>query len=144
MPKNHFGAELPQEALEEFAKFVSWWKDGEKVEVEIDDEDGILRARTADPNLVASMVYLGSSGGPSMFWTAGFRDPDLYDVERVVICEKPLPSGFLIGADHMGDYCTLCGAIIDKPRPEDDGSCDMCSGDGGAQYWFEDFLSSGE
>jgi len=146
MPKNHFGAELPQEALEEFAKFVSWWKDGEKVEVEIDDEDGILRARDTDPKFVASLEYLGTRGGSSMFYVPGFSDPDTSDVERWVISQKPLPFGYeLLAADHVGQYCTLCGAILDdEPRPQDDGSCDMCSGSGSAQYWFEDFLSSEE
>lgn len=143
MPKNHFGAELPAEALEDFSKFVSWWKDGEKEEVEIDDEDGILRAQETDPKFVASLEYLGTRGGPSMFYVPGFSDPDSSDVERWVICEKPFPFGYeLLSADHIGFYCTVCGAIFNEPKPEDDGSCNMCSGEGTAQYWFEDFLST--
>ena len=142
MPKNHFGAELPHEALEDFSKYWSWWTDGEKVEVEveIEDEDGILQAKNADPQLVASLEYRGSRGGSSMFYVPGFSDPETSDVERWVICEKPLPFGDeLMVADHMGEYCTLCGAVFNEPKPEDDSSCDMCSGEGSAQYWFEDF-----
>jgi len=142
MPKNHFGAELPPEALEDFSKFVSWWTDGEKEEVELDDEDGMVRVRDADPKLVASLEYLGTRGGSSMFYVPGFSDPDDSDVERWVLCEKPVSFEHgILGADHMGEYCTLCGATLNGPESDDD-SCEMCSGDGSAQYWFEDFLSS--
>ncbi len=141
MPKNHFGAELPQEALEEFAKFVSWWTDGEKTEIQADDEAGIAKARDTDPQYVVSLVYRGGLDG-SMFLWPEFADPDTVDVERWFISEKPLYlGGEILAADFIGD-CTLCGASRDDETPGDR-DCKMCSGDGSAQYWFEDFLSSG-
>jgi len=134
-PKNRFGAELPAEALEDFEKYLSWWRDGAKTEIEVGDEEGIAKARETDPKHVVSLVYRGSM----CLWPE-FADPDTIDVERWFITEKPLSLGDkILAADYVGD-CTLCGASTDDETPGDR-DCQMCSGDGSAQYWFEDFVA---
>ena len=81
--------------------------------------------------------------GGSMFLWPEFAEPDTVDVERWFISEKPLSlGGDILAADFIGD-CTLCGASADDETPGDR-DCKMCSGDGSAQYWFEDFLNSQE
>ena len=143
IPKNDFGAELPADALEDFEKYLSWSKDGAKTEIEVDDEEGIAKAREADPQYVVSLVYGGGSGPPgaSMYLWPEFADPGMEDVERWFITEKPLSLGdeIRLAADFIGD-CTLCGASTDDETPGDR-DCQMCSGDGSAQYWFEDFVA---
>jgi hypothetical protein len=140
MTKNQFGAQLPAQAREEFDKYVSWWRDGAKTEIDADDEEAVEEARDADPRFVASLVYLGTRGGSSMFFEPGFTDPDQADVERWVVSEKALPFGAeLLAADFIGP-CTLCGGS-EEDGIAGDQNCAMCSGDGSAQYWFEDFLA---
>jgi len=142
MPKNQFGAELPSEALADFQNYVRWWKDGAKTEVEVDDEEGIAEARDADSQYVVSLVWRPGSGRSMVLWPE-FADPDTVDVERWFITEKPLSlGGEILAADFIGD-CTLCGGSSDNDTPGDR-ACKMCSGDGSAQYWFEDFLADSD